>query len=324
MALGTGLSSTKVDFIESDYVMGNSLLFDGVDDYGKFSLEALTPTNGTMKPVENGLTLAGWVKLTDDESDGAGIYNTTAIQKIFGCTINGGFSIYFDTKRMYFHIKLQDGNGTNTTLRPYSHHSYMRLWSSGNGQVDKPLYKSDGWHFVVGTWDGNKVAQMYVDGGRSLGYTLGSAFGSMPETATSKLTAANPVGNNPSGQNKWYIKYKDNAVDHTLAATSTWNTLNNPKTTPASEWWGGYIGDFCQWNRELTSAEIDTLYNYHNPIDMSTMHPSDITGYYQAKNASGTSLPATVGSYDITLGQAMTPTTVVPTLDVTTLGGGYA
>ena len=59
-------------------------------------------------------------------------------------------------------------------------------------------------------------------------------------------------------------------------------------------------------------------------IDMSTMHPSDITGYYQAKNASGTSLPATVGSYDITLGQAMTPTTVVPTLDVTTLGGGYA
>ena len=321
MALGTGLSSAKVDFIDAGYQMSGSLLFDGVDDFGRFGLEALTPANGTMKPVENGLTLACWVKLTDDESDGAGIYNTGPLQKFFGCTVNGGFSLYYQSKVFQFHCKFQDGNGTLGAQTCKSSFADARLNTAN--QVSKPLYKSDGWHFIVGTWDGNKVTNIYVDGGRDLAGTAGSEFGSQVEDTNSKQTRPNPVGNNPSGVNKWFIKYKDDAVDSMLAVSPTFNAANSPKTAPNADYMGGYMGDFCQWNRELTSSEVTTLYNYHSPIDMSTMHLSDITGYYRCGDASGTSLPAYVGSYDITLGQSMSPGTVVPTLDVTTLGGGY-
>ena len=253
--------------------------------------EILDNVNGSMKPVdEDGLTLAAWVKLTDDESDGAGIYNTLPVQRIFGCKIAGGFSLSYQQKRFAFDIRLQDGSGTLQNQQAVSDFATMRLFTSN--QVDKALYKSDGWHFVVGTWDGNRVTQIYVDGGRSLGFTLGVEYGSMIEDSDSKKTAAAPTGNNPSGNNKWL---------------------------------GGYLGDMCQWNRELTSAEIDTLYNYHKPIDMSTMHPNDICGYYRAKDVSGTSWPAYIGSFDITLGQAMTVNPLVPSLDVqTVLGGGYA
>ena len=323
MALGTGLSATKVDFIEPAYSMGGSILFDGVDDFGRFGLESLTPANGTMKPVdEDGLTLAAWVKLTDDESDGAGIYNTTAVQKLFGCKIQGGFSLSYQSKRFAFDLRLQDGAGNFTNQQAISDFSMMRL--QVGTQLNKPLYKSDGWHFVVGTWDGNRVIQMYVDGGRSLGFTIGSAFGSNPEDSDSKKTAAAPTGNNPTGNNKWFIKYKDDAVDSLVGCTGTFNSLNNPKTSVGSEYLGGHLGDICQWNRELTTTEIDTLYNYHKPIDMSTMHPSDICGYYRAQDLSGTSWPAHTGNFDITLGQSMTLNALVPSLDVTTLGGGYA
>ena len=323
MALGTGLSAAKVDFIDSGYSMGGSILFDGADDFGRFGLESLTPANGTMKPVdENGLTLAAWFKLTDDESDGAGIYNTTANQKIFGCTISGGFSLYFGNKRMNFHIRLQDGAGNFSGQTAQTEFGKMRLFSAD--QDSRPLYKSDGWHFVVGTWDGNRVSQIYVDGGRNLGYTSGSAFGSAPETSDTKKTAAAPTGNNPSGNNKWYIKYVNDAVDSLVGCTGTFNAGNSPKTSVGSEYFGGYIGDICQWNRELTSSEISTLYNYHVPIDMATMHPNDITGLYRAKDVSGTSWPAAIGNNNITLGQAMSVNALVPSQDVTALGGGYA
>ena len=324
MALGTGLSATKVDHIDSGYSMGGSILFDGGDDFGRFGLESLTPANGTMKPVdENGLTLAAWVKLTDDESDGAGIYNTTAAQTIFGCKVAGGFALKFQQKRFTFDIRLQDGAGNFANQQAFSVFSYMRL--QAGTQLNKPLYKSDGWHFVVGTWDGNRVTQMYVDGGRSLGYTFGSEYGSQVETSDSKITEAAPTGNNPSGNNKWFIKYKDDTVDSLVGCTGTHNAANNPTMSVGSEYLGGFLGDICQWNRELTSAEIDTLYNLHVPIDMSTMHPNDIVGYYRAKDISGTSWPAHIGNFDITMGQSMTLNPLVPSLDVkTVLGGGYA
>ena len=56
---------------------------------------------------------------------------------------------------------------------------------------------------------------------------------------------------------------------------------------------------------------------------MTTMHPDDITGYYKTTNTSGTNIEAVIGT-DITLGQVLSPVTEIPTLDVTTLGGGYA
>ena len=321
MALAIGLSSTKVDFIDHAYVMQKSILFDGVDDFGRFNLESVSPANGTMKPLENGLTLAAWVKLTDDESDGAGVYNTTATQGFFGCRKNGGFAIYYSNKRFSGAIALQDGDGNTATLIPVTAFSHARLLASN--QLDKPLYKSDGWHFVVMTWDGNRVANLYVDGGRDLAGTAGSAMGSMPETSESKKTAASPGGNNPSGDNKWFIKYGDDAVDEIIGSQISYNTSLTPITFPNGGYLGGYAGDFAQWNRCLTSSEVTTLYNLHKPIDMTTMHPDDITGYYRTTNTSGTNIEAVIGT-DITLGQVLSPVTEIPTLDVTTLGGGYA
>ena len=191
----------------------------------------------------------------------------------------------------------------------------------------KYLHKSDDWHFVVGTWDGDRVKQIYVDGDRSQAGTQAqdgtsgvTQFGSQDETSDSKKTA-----NEASGGGwalAWDAGGDKEEVDLLIGAAANW-TSGTDTTTAAGSYWQGQIGDIGIWDVELSQAEIKALYNLHRPTDMSGTQTDNLQGYWKSEEGTGTTVKEETGNVgsDMTLINGVdNSSTEIPTLDVT----GYA
>jgi len=277
------------------------LLFDGTNDYVLGGISGNSPANGTIKPLScpNGLTVAVWCKLDIDGEDDPYQTIPAGQRRLVTSVANGGWSLHYGSRRFIFHMKLVDGDGNTATSKPETQQPFMKNLISGSGQPKQYLHKPDGWHFVVGTWDGDRVKQIYLDGGRD---QAGSStviedgvgdFGSQEESSLSKVTESAASGG------AYTVKYDTSndrdEIDVMIGAGGTINSSTNV-TTATGEYWEGYIGDVGIWNRELTSDEIKALYNLHQPTDMSTMRPDDLMAYWKMEEGSGTTLVETTGN----------------------------
>tara|TARA_R100000654_G_scaffold74500_1_gene109040 strand:- start:11632 stop:12636 length:1005 start_codon:yes stop_codon:yes gene_type:complete len=334
MALGIGLSTTKYQAFPP-YEMTGSVQYDGNDDFAGLGVNGDVPADGTIKMLHGGLTVAAWFKLDVSTSSG-GPYNATTNHMIVSCAANGGWFLQFTNKRVQFGVKLTDGAGNFSAINPTTEFAMGREPTSAT-DFKRYLYRSDGWHLAVGTWDGNRIKQIFLDGGRSVAGdkngTSSTNFGSAPEitststgTDKSHTTAPSPSGNNALGENKWFVKYDEvnlnsHRVDVLIGASPRFNIGTGLTTNIGSEF-EGFVGDVAIWDKALTDTQINTIYNNHRPMDMSIIESANLRGYWKANDAAGTSIAATVGN-NATLSNGPTITTITPSLDVTGLGGNY-
>lgn len=304
----------------SGYENNFGLRFDGTSDYALTGISGQDPADGTIKPYNpSGFTVAAWCKLDIDGVTNP--YDDTGTYRIVSAISNGGWSLHYANKAFVFSVNLEDGDGNIANNKPQSTLPYMKNLLANNFQY---LHKSDGWHFVVGTWDGDRVKNLYVDGGRDVaGSTTpvnGVAdFGSQPEDSGSKITEAASSGG------AWTVKYDTTAdrdeVDIVIGATGNMNSSTDV-TTANGSYWEGYIGDVAIWDKELTSAEITALYNLHKPTDMSTTQPDNLLAYWKMEEGSGTVLAEStgnVGANGTISGAAFDA--LAPTLDVSGYNG---
>ena len=267
----------------TEYTMTNSILFDGSDDQVTLGVNTNAPADDTIKPINGGLSIAIWVKLDPDSltDEANGPYGNNGRYEILDATVNGGFSMFFSNGRFSCGVSLKDGDGNIQNLSPLMGH---RIAAIQTGSQTRYLYKTSGWHFLVMTWDGNKVFKVHIDGGTNQQGT-GVTFGSDVLTHT----ADDPSGNNALGENKWFINYDTNSNRHLSDIfIGHSETSGNP--------WEGYIGDFAIWNSTLTNTEIETLYNLHTPVDMSTTQPTKQQGYWRTNAGTGTSIVDVTGN----------------------------
>jgi len=275
------------------------LKFDGTNDGALAGISGQSPANGTIKPLSpSGFTVAAWCKLDIDGDDNP--YADSGTYRIVNCAANGGWSLHYANGRFSFGMKIVDGDGNTANTVAVSEQPFMKNLLTGTGQPKQYLHKPDGWHFVVGTWDGDRIKNIYVDGGRELAgsSTIVSEgvgnFGSQPEDSGSKKTESASSGG------AWTIKYDADTgdrdeIDVTIGASSNFSSLSDV-TSPNSEFWEGYIGDVGVWDKELTSAEVTTLYNLHRPIDFATVQPDNLQGHWKMEEGSGTVFVESTGN----------------------------
>tara|TARA_R110000737_G_scaffold141930_1_gene172631 strand:+ start:788 stop:1768 length:981 start_codon:yes stop_codon:yes gene_type:complete len=323
MSLGLGYSLIDDSFF-NEFSNNFAMDFDGTNDYSLAGISGQDPANGTIKPITPaGLTVAAWVKLDID----ANSYANTGNYTICGANRNGGYILFYNNKRFSWKVKLIDGdsNSVNTTA---SCTASKMITPTSASDYGKYLYKSDDWHFVVATWDGDRIKQIYVDGDRSQAGTGAqdgtsgvTQFGSESENSNSKKTEneASPSGTYAID---WDSSNDREEVDFVIGATAAFTQATNA-TVGNSNFWPGQIGDVAVWDVELSQSEIKALYNLHVPTDMSDTQADNLQGYWKSEEGSGTTVAEETGNVgsDMTLVNGVDNTsTVVPTLDVT----GYA
>ena len=282
MSLGIGNSVTKYTPLIEGYNNNYGLLFDGTNDFALAGISGQNPANDTIKLInsDNGFTIAAWCKL--NIADSSDSYNESSTHTIISSFANGGYVLEYINKKFSFHLKLVDGSGGFAISKPISDFAMMR----NDGDDKRFLHREDGWHFVVATWDGARVKNIYVDGGRDVaGSTGGSGspdYGSMPEDSDSKKTESAPSGGDYSV--KWDSTNKREKIDVIIGATGSINTTTEV-TSATGNYWEGYIGDIGIWNKALTDAEITALYNLHRPTDMSVVQTDNLLAYWKMENA---------------------------------------
>tara|TARA_R110000803_G_scaffold25919_1_gene61815 strand:- start:1000 stop:2448 length:1449 start_codon:yes stop_codon:yes gene_type:complete len=145
----------------------NALHFDGVDDVVplNFIQEGRIPADGTLKPYK-GLTFAMWINTSyiqssSDTSNGTyyigGAYDS---QAGYNFTHTGHRLIFSVTHDSNISTGTDIGKGDNVQCR-----SQYR-WCQDNTTYTKQQFREDGWHHIIGTWDGKKQI-LYVDGNES-------------------------------------------------------------------------------------------------------------------------------------------------------------
>ena len=158
----------------------NSLHFDGIDDVVGIDIiqEGILPGDGTLKPYK-GLTVSAWVNTS---YIGSTIASATPAYIIAAAQDSQtGWLLYHSNRRFWFINSHDKGNPAAFGVSP-ARVDVSTVWNSildvksVNG--GDPLYhfREDGWHHVVGTWDG-KTQLLYLDG----------------EEANARNTKANPI-----------------------------------------------------------------------------------------------------------------------------------
>lgn len=314
--LGSGLGCASDSGLAEEF-MPYSLLLDGSDEYVTLGGVGVAPANSTIKPITGGLTYAVWVKYDPETPENAdkGPYFDNTTHNIINATRAGGTSLSYRTSRFHALISLIDGDGNTGTLQVLAPAGKMHKPPDPNNGVGY-LYKENGWHFVVMTWDGNKVITLYVDGGTSQQGTAGGA-GNLPNFGSEVVSVthgSDPSGNNPDGVNKWFTFYS--TADGGGAAGSIGTDtgvlvgtgLLNAGGSSGAQMFEGNIGDMAIWDVALTNSEIEALYNNHRPVDMSTTQTSNLQGYWRMKKGNGTVLEELTGNVLNTGGAAINAT----------------
>ena len=271
----------------SEYAMTKAFNFDGTDDgFLTNTLSGVDPANGSAKPTTNSLSVAAWVKFDDGSSDP---YEQSGAHNIVSANQNGGWNLAFESYTFKFTARMKHGDGTAFGIISSSTFRAQRA----DDNAARFLFRSDGWHFVVGTLDlenpsTSVISNIYVNGNRAQAGNNGGGgsgpngevFGAEPETANSKKTVTAA-----SGDITWRYDTQANRegqeVDVVLGAFPSF-TFATDVTTLQNNFWNGYIGDVAIWDGVvLSQAEIAQLYNLNKPIDMSTVQTSNLRGYWR-------------------------------------------
>lgn len=282
---------------DSVYAMASAFDFDGTNDgFLTNTVNAQNPADGTAKSLTKSLSIAVWVRLDDV---GGSFYDQAGQQKFISCIANGGWSVGFSNRRFDCNFGLDNAASSLASAR-----SRFRAAFNDNNAA-RYLVKDDHWHFVVATSDlenptVSTVTKIYVDGSHDqAGNTNGGGsgpngenFGAMEGNADSIQTV------NASAGQTITRRYKAGVGDTDLVfgGNPGYNS-GSSVTTVANTFTSGLIGDVAIWeDHVLTGAEVETLYNLHRPIDMSTVQNSKLIGYWRPTNGVNDSVSGATGT----------------------------
>jgi len=284
---------------DSIYTMTSAFDFDGTNDgFITNTVNAQNPADGTIKPLTTSLSVALWVRLDDDSGS---FYDHAGTQILLSCVGNGGWSFDFANRRFSCSFALNDAASANGTARSTFRAAY------NDGASSRFLVKADQWHFIVGTSDlenpaTSTVTKLYVDGsfdqaGNSSGGGSGpngENFGAMPDNSDSNQTV-----NASSGQTitrRWQPTNDAQDVDLVFGGNPAYNN-GSDVTTVANTFTSGLIGDVAIWEDcVLTGAEVETLYNLHRPMDMSTVQSGKLIAYWRPTKGVDDSVSGATGT----------------------------
>ena len=286
----------------SEYVMTKAFEFDGTNDGFITGVgDGVDPANGTIKPTTNSISVAAWVRLDDSTDDP---YNNGGIFDIASCSANGGWKLnYGGTKfQMFGAVYHGDGSTAGQAKALSTFRAARNQEASGN--YNRYLHKADFWHLVVGTIDMSNrateiVTKVYVDGSHDqAGRTGGSGstdFGAEPLT-TGVNGSSQTLSNSDAASGS--MTYRYDAAQQGISFTIGGKPLvSSGSTGMHTNLWTGYIGDVAVWeDHVLTAAQIETLYNLHKPIDMSTVQSDKLVGYWRPTIGLKDSVSGTTGT----------------------------
>ena len=302
--LGLGHTLVAGSVLDSEYVMTKAFEFDGTNDGFITGLgEGVDPANGTIKPTTNSLSVAVWLRLddgTDDPYENSGQYYAVS------CTANGGWSVGYNNRKFYGSFGIFHGDGTTAGSGAANSDFRAARNQESAGVYTRYLHKPDFWHLVIATSDMSNratetVTKIYVDGSRDqAGNKSGSSstnFGA-ERLYNSGSTNSSTVTLSNSDAASGSITRRYDAAQQGIALTIGGKGLvSSGSTGMHSNLWTGYIGDVAIWeDHVLTAAEIETLYNLHNPIDMSTVQSDKLVGYWRPTVGLKDSVSSTTGT----------------------------
>ena len=316
--LGLGHSLVGGSLLDSVYSMTKSFQFDGADDtFLPNYLDNTAAVDGTAKSITKSISVAAWVKFDDDSTDPYNNVNETGM--IISCSLNGGWKLFYLSKRFTFFCAHQNGDGVTFGHTVQTPHAKMRAPTSET-DYNRYLHKSDGWHLVIATSDMENrdtevVTNLYVDGNRDQagnsaqdGSSGVAQYGSEPETTDSKKTT--------SGGDiirRFDTEVRRDKVDITIGSAGNNQGSEGTVTTFQGEGFQGSIGDVAIWEDVvLTQDDIANLYNLHVPMDMSTIQSSKLVGYWRPTKGLNDSVSGATG----TLVDDSAVVTDSPSLDV--------
>ena len=288
----------------------NSIEFDQVDEaiMLDYKVSGSLPGDGTLKPYK-GLTAAVWFNtswLQDSTLSAGPVYTIFA-----GAEGQTGWRLYYQNYRLTGLIDHTDpvlgggGGGKSVFLN-----TSFKALHDVNPSPAQQLYREDGWHYAVMTWDG-KEQILYVDG--------------RVADASGTITSPAYANNNPSGLPRWKwdifsgggvsnntsipgfsasALYGANAVTNTTYATTSGslgaihysnqgntNYTNNHKVNVVigakakhksngvweknTEYYSGSISECAVWDVALDAVTINEL--WHNGISGSSNSKFDLS-----------------------------------------------
>ena len=278
----------------------NALYFDYVDDV--IHLNHLdvgrAPADGTLKPYK-GLTVSTWVNLTQVRTE----TNTGRVFTIVSAfDSHTGYRIHWQNYRLIFTVVHDDGDGTGGNALTQT--AYKQLFAPF-----RQLYRPDGWHHVVGTWDGKKQ-RIYVDGrlandsGDTGSYAYnhteaewdvydGGGFASGPSSGygsegvldTDYQITSGSIGSiyySECGSCSTYIR-NNHLVNVSVGGRA--DTAADGSHYQNTEFFSGSIAEVAIWDEGLDAATVSEL--YHNGISGSNTPKYSINHKgYNPKNPS--------------------------------------
>jgi Leucine-rich repeat (LRR) protein/sugar lactone lactonase YvrE len=128
------------------------------------------------------------------------------------------------------------------------------FYEAGNQIIGRKIVaQDDNWHFVVGTFDNGELS-LYIDG--------------VKDTAKSIYFDDGKYVNNmkPSAQSSQFSLMADSSEELTIGVKYSWCGHTFKATS-----FKGAIDDVQMYNRVLTDAEIQALYNAANPVASETV-----------------------------------------------------
>jgi hypothetical protein len=295
--LGLGHSLVAGSYLDSAYAMASAFDFDGTNDgFLTNTVNAQSPADGTLKPLTTSLSIALWVRLDDVSGS---FYEQSGDQRFISCVSNGGWSIGFQNRRFNCHFAINDA-----ALNAGTAQTGFRTARNDNNAA-RYLFKEDNWHFVVATSDlenptTSTVTKLYVDGSHDqAGNTSGGGSGPNGENFGAAIGDSDTIKTVNADAGKT-ITRRYNAVNGAIDLVFGGNPAYNSGsgvTTVNNTLMSGLIGDVAVWEDcVLTGAEVETLYNLHRPIDMSTVQNSKLIGYWRPTNGLKDSVSGTTGT----------------------------
>ena len=295
--LGLGHSLVAGSSLDSAYAMASAFDFDGTNDgFLTNTVNAQSPADGTLKPLTTSMSVAVWVRLDDVSGS---FYDQSGDQKFISCVSNGGWSLGFQNRRFNCHFSMNDAASSSGTAQT----AFRAAFNDGNAA--RYLFKADNWHFVVATSDlenptTSTVTKIYVDGSHDQagnnsgggsgpnGENFGAAPGDSDTIKTVNANAGETITRRYNATN--------GAIDLVFGGNPAYNS-GSGVTTVHNTLMSGLIGDVAVWEDcVLTGAEVETLYNLHRPMDMSTVQNSKLIGYWRPTNGLKDSVSGATGT----------------------------
>tara|TARA_Y100000593_G_scaffold93614_1_gene189167 strand:- start:330 stop:1535 length:1206 start_codon:yes stop_codon:yes gene_type:complete len=232
----------------------HSMTFDGTDDFARAGLDGAgnEPSDGTLKPYSQ-LTVAAWIHADGIHNLGGsdGYFKIVSVQK------SGGYVMDGYNKRIRFNVNSDDGDGTSTLRSTYTPHASMK---SGGAH-----YTENGWHYIVGTYDGRYV-NLYADGYLTSGGN---------ETVDIGFQSAGESGS--AGAIFYKESSKKHLIDFAIGCNPQVDGFGNHGGT-LLDFFSGSIAEVAVWDKALDATTIAEIYE-NNVSGSSPKFDLSYSGY---------------------------------------------